>query len=321
MLLKTHKGAKKSKLKNQLVPVLIPAIGVDGASWVSLAMSAFEAVGLSLKGHVGGALFRPPTSHEGAPGRREVRSAEVSELLRSFLGESGPDRCVSSHSFKATCLSWASKYGVTPECQNILGRHTNSIRGSAPLYSRDLCAAPVRQLQQIIRAIHESRFFPDSSRSLYFLRDRMRAEVIEIKDEPTEVSSPRSGWGGRPDEPPTEPVEEEPPSDAEPSPGSSSDSASDSAASSSSAESSSGSESEDCQAPPKRVARPSWPAGDLWMHRKSKVVHVAKAHTGAGAAIFACGRVVTRHHTRTDGSGLGRRCEACLRLFDGETCL
>ena len=321
VLLKTHKGAKKSKLKNQLVPVLIPATGVDGSPWVSLAMSAFEAVGLSLKGHIGGALFRPPTSHEGAPGRREVRSAEVSELLRSFLGESGPQRCISSHSLKATCLSWASKYGVTPECQNVLGRHSDSIRGSAPLYSRDLCAAPVRQLQQIIRAIHESRFFPDSSRSLYFPKERMRAVVIEIKDELAEVDSPRSVAGERPNEHPPEPVCEEPPRDAESSGGSSPESSLDSAESSSSAESTSGSESEDCQAPPKRVARPSWPAKDLWMHRKSKVVHVAKAHTGAGTAIFACGRVVTRHHARADGSGQGRRCEACVRLFDGKTCV
>ena len=170
VLLKTHKGAKKSKLKNQLVPVLIPAIGVDGAPWVSLAISAFEAVGLSLNGPIGGALFKPPASHEGIPGKREVRSAEVSALLRSFLGESGAERSVSSHSLKATCLSWASKFGVTPECQNVLGRHSDSIRGSAPLYSRDSCAAPVRQLQQIIKAIHEARFFPDAARSMYFPR-------------------------------------------------------------------------------------------------------------------------------------------------------
>ena len=50
ILLKTHKGAKKARLKRQLVPVLIPSIGVDGSSWVPDAISAFASVGLSLDG-------------------------------------------------------------------------------------------------------------------------------------------------------------------------------------------------------------------------------------------------------------------------------
>ena len=53
--------------------MLIPAIGIDGASWVSLAMSAFEAVGLICQGK---------------------------RVARSFLGESESDRRVSSHFLK-----------------------------------------------------------------------------------------------------------------------------------------------------------------------------------------------------------------------------
>ena len=163
VVLKTHKGAKKARLKNQLVPVLIPSVGVDGLPWVSDAVAAFSGVSLSLAGVVDGALFRPPKGSEGTPGKREVRSEEVT-----------------SHSLKATCLSWCSKFGVDNEVQNMLGRHSDAVRGSAPLYSRDLCAAPVRKLQHIILQIHRGLFAPDATRSRYFPRP---TDVVEVKDE------------------------------------------------------------------------------------------------------------------------------------------
>ena len=177
IVLKTHKGAKKARLKNQLVPVLIPAVGVDGLPWVSDAIAAFKAAGLSLDGSVDGALFRPLKGIGGPPNKEEVTS-----LLRQFLPEPEDGRSVTSHSLKATCLSWCSKFGVDPEVQNLLGRHSDAVRGSAPLYSRDLCAAPVRRLQHIILQVHKGLFSPDAARSLYF--PSQTAAVIEVKDEP-----------------------------------------------------------------------------------------------------------------------------------------
>ena len=259
ILLKTHKGAKKAKLKSQLVPVLIPSIGVDGAPWVPLAIAAFEAVGLSLDGPVDGALFRPPTSPEGVPGRREVRSAEVSSLLHSMLGDSASGRTVSSHSLKATCLSWVGKYGVSPECQNILGRHSDSVRGSAPLYNRDLCAAPVRQLQRIIMAIHQAKFCPDSSRSMYFPSKVLPAQVIEVKDEQPERVEDVSVAGEPPDGSPAASAASR--SDRRPRTSDvSSGSESCSSSSSSNESSTSGTESEDCETPQRRAAKVSWPS-------------------------------------------------------------
>ena len=180
VVLKTHKGAKKARLKNQLVPVLIPSVGVDGLPWVSDAVAAFSGVSLRLAGVVDGALFRPPKGPEGTPGKREVRSEEVTALLRQFLPEPEEGRLVTSHSLKATCLSWCSKFGADNEVQNMLGRHSDAVRGSAPLYSRDLCAAPVRKLQRIILQIHRGLFAPDSTRSRYFPRP---TDVVEVKDE------------------------------------------------------------------------------------------------------------------------------------------
>ena len=312
--LKTHKGAKKAKLKSQLVPVLIPSIGVDGAPWVPLAIAAFEAVGLSLEGPVEGALFRPPTSPEGVPGKREVRSAEVSSLLHSMLGDSASGRTVSSHSLKATCLSWAGKYGVSPECQNILGRHSDSVRGSAPLYNRDLCAAPVRQLQRIIMAIHQAKFCPDSSRSMYFPSKVLPAQVVEVKDEQPERVEDVSVAGEPPGGSPVASTANQS-NGRRNTPDVSSGSESCSPSSSSNDSSTSGWECENCEAAQKRAAKVHWPSECLWMHTKSKIVHAAKTHTGGGTAIFACGRVVTGQHVRVEASSFGRRCESCVRVF------
>ena len=243
-----------------------------------------------------------------------MRAAEVSSLLHSLLGDQVVEKSVSSHSLKATCLSWAGKYGVPPECQNILGRHSDSVRGSAPLYNRDLCAAPVRQLQQIILAIYQAKFCPDSSRSMYFPGKTLPSPIIVVKDEQPDEVGGESAPSELSDGPMSEPVLDcseggQKATDA------SSESQSSSPSSSSGESSTSGSESEDFDVPQKRVARAPWPRECLWMHSKSRIIHAAKTHTGGGTAIFACGRVVTRHHVRVDAIGSGRRCEACVRLF------
>lgn len=78
---------------------------------------------------------------------RGVTSSEVSRFLRLALGEPevqadpGAPR-VSSHSLKATCLSWAAKYGCSTSVRSLLGRHVSAVQETQAVYSRDLAVAP-----------------------------------------------------------------------------------------------------------------------------------------------------------------------------------
>lgn len=168
-----HKTGRSAASRTQLLPILIPAIGVDGEVWPGAACEAFEGAGLPLFGEVDSPLFRAPKGEGGLFCRRGVTSAEASDLLRALIGvsiegvEAGAP-IVSSHSTKATCLSWAAKYGLTPRDRSILGRHASSTVETYAIYSRDLTVAPCRELQKVCVEISLGRFLPDAPRSEFF---------------------------------------------------------------------------------------------------------------------------------------------------------
>ena len=67
-------------------PIVIPVIGVNGECWVPEVENAFERVGLKLRGHIGGPVFRPP-KRDGTMCRRGLLSSECSRFLQLFLDE------------------------------------------------------------------------------------------------------------------------------------------------------------------------------------------------------------------------------------------
>jgi hypothetical protein len=77
---------------------------------------------------------------------------------------SNKDLKVTSHSLKATCLSYAAKRGCSFEDRLSLGYHTHSLK-MALCYSRDGAARPLRVLEQILREVRERVFKPDETRS------------------------------------------------------------------------------------------------------------------------------------------------------------
>ena len=72
---------------------------------------------------------------------------------------------LSTHSCKATCISWCAKHDVSPEHREILARHSKASQGPTALYSRDLITAALRSLVSVIEAIKKQHFFLDRSRS------------------------------------------------------------------------------------------------------------------------------------------------------------
>ncbi|CAE7739197.1 unnamed protein product [Symbiodinium sp. CCMP2592] len=170
-----HKGARKVQLKTKLLPILVPMIGVHGKCWIDEALTAFRNAGRSLTS-VRGPLTLAPADESGVvSSRRSIASAEVGKMLRAFLGlpeevtdPSAPR--VTAYSLRGTCLGWGGKFGFDEDLKSILGRHASSVKTTQAIYSRELSAAPVRRLQDMIREVASGNFFPDNSRSSYFPR-------------------------------------------------------------------------------------------------------------------------------------------------------
>ena len=174
-----HKTGRMAMLKSRLMPIVVPARGVDGLVWVGDALNVFEEAGVAFCTPIDGPLLRAPLGTPGEFMQRGLRASEVSALVRRFIGS--PEPCdvpsgaaVSSHSLKATTLSWCARYGLSPAVRSILGRHASSLNETFAIYSRDLVCSPVAELQKVIDAIAEGSFQPDSQRQS-FLRSRSPA--------------------------------------------------------------------------------------------------------------------------------------------------
>lgn len=109
-----------------------------------------------------------PPQNLGAARLRGLGSAEVTRLLRLFLGLDPEPLCRVTHSLKSTLLSWASNFGLAPNTRSVLGRRSATTLESQALYARDLVVAPNMEMQKVLDAIHDGAFDPDAPRSMYF---------------------------------------------------------------------------------------------------------------------------------------------------------
>ena len=172
-----HKSGRLASLKTRLLPIIIPARGVDGSIWPGKALEVLELAGCSIQNPIDGPLVHAPAGGVGVFMNRGLRSSEVSKALRSFLGIAEPEpgfdgEIVSSHSLKATLLAWSARYGLTPQTRSLLGRHTSCLNETFSIYSRDLACAPVAELQKVIDCVADGTFSPDAERSMFF-RERI----------------------------------------------------------------------------------------------------------------------------------------------------
>ena len=169
----TYKTGRLASLKTRLMPIVLPARGVDGCIWVADANNVFKDAGIDLSEPIDGPLIHAPSGLGSGFMRRGLRSSEVSKLLRRFVNVDEPKpgddvEVVSSHSLKATTLSWSARYGLSPSTRSLLGRHTSCLNETFAIYSRDLVCAPVAELQKVIDEIADGNFHPDNPRSEFF---------------------------------------------------------------------------------------------------------------------------------------------------------
>ena len=308
---KTGRGAEK---QTQLLPILIPAIGVTGEPWLLKASQIFLSCGISLDGHILGPLFPAPSnSSELLFGRRPLSSIEASSYSRALLGLPEPsgmseEQIVSSHSCKVTTLSWAAKFGLSPMSRSILGRHTSATAETFSIYSRDLCVAPARELQEIIICIHRGSFFPDAPRSEFFPDRPLEVRTAESSGAKSLCESDRVVPCGRLVKVEHESIRSTVTdtsdvfliSDEETS---ISDSANDADSSASSC----------LEEPPVKVKRfrPRVPPSEKWfVHKKSHILH----RVDGNSKFVACGKRLTDQYRASDESSAWNvLCKMCLK--------
>ena len=110
---------------------------------------------------------RPPSPGPNGPG---ATGRSRQQRWAGLLQCTGQPDVPTSHSLKATMLSFLAKWGCKPDVSLILGHHAPRQRGlgMVHVYGRDVQAAPLRELERCLQDIRAGRFRPDAARSGMF---------------------------------------------------------------------------------------------------------------------------------------------------------
>ena len=160
----TKTGRAKKKRRRE-VPVVGLAFGLLGGPWAQTWLEARSKEGLDAA--TDGTLF-PARSKDGwSKASTDVTEAGV--VLRTLLETAGLSaeeaKSYSTHSCKATMLSWCAKAGVRSEHRRLLGGHSRPKERMVLEYSRDSLASPLLSLSSVLAQIRGGEFDPDADRS------------------------------------------------------------------------------------------------------------------------------------------------------------
>eukprot|EP00435_Cladocopium_sp_Y103_P010383 s4375_g2.t1 len=265
-----HKTMSAQMHRHQFLPMVSPVKGVSGTDWATPWVNLRKSLGISFPPE---GLIMPAPDRHGNPTERPLESGECGKWLRRLLDLetcTGPtaERRVSSHSLKATMLSFAAKRGFSVPDRLLLGYHASNMQMSL-VYSRDGAAASLLLLEQLIDEIVKGKFKPDSTRSGRIVDVPDKSPEPQPRDVKVEV---------------IESSEDEINGDEELADSSDSTSSSDS----------SGSDIPQDHSLNKVFAPPTAPRGHTrWQHSKLKTVHL----TAEGySKVFVCGRPVGNFH-------------------------
>lgn len=159
------KSGQGKRRRRREVPVVGSAFGLLGRPWAQRWLQARAKFGLNAAQD--GTLL-PARSQSGWL-RASADATEANAFLRSFLLEEkvAPEfaSTVSTHSCKATLLSWCAKAGMRGEHRRLLGGHAKPKERSVLEYSRDALATPLDALCGILDQVRYGSFNPDADRS------------------------------------------------------------------------------------------------------------------------------------------------------------
>ena len=160
---KTGNTSQKADLA---MPIVALSRGISdtpwGAAWLSLRRQ------LCLDAALDECLMPEPLA-DGTFGEGRIQAGQATTWLRHLLLklEVPPEELteVGSHSCKATILSITAKAGLSKDVRRTLGGHATPGDTSVDVYSRDVIAAPLRQVALLFTKVRAKLFDPDSSRS------------------------------------------------------------------------------------------------------------------------------------------------------------
>ena len=157
-----HKGSRTAVTKAMLLPVVAPANWISEGCWAKDYLALREKGGLALPGAEPEPML--PAPERGGTGwqKRFLTSQEMNAFMKKLFEDGGVPlvgRRISTHSCKATCISWCAKHDVSPEHRAVLARHSTAAQGPTALYSRDLITAALRSLVAVLDAIKALTFF------------------------------------------------------------------------------------------------------------------------------------------------------------------
>ena len=277
------KTKNSNSWKEGLLVAVAPTTGVTCDNWGRQWLDVREAIDAPL---VEGYPLMPAPDMEGNATKRPIGTAEAGNWLTMLLHRAGvisPGRKLTSHSGKATILSYLAKYGAELGVREILGAHVSHIK-SVIRYSRDALAGPLRVLNQMLGAIRNQDFMPDQTRSGYFRDGWERVEGPEafIISDDEQVKS--------------EPIDEQDSSDECPDTGSSTDEEATVEA--------------HCS---RKVTLPSAPEWyRMFQHVKTRMLHLMHEDN---SRVFGCGRIAGDKHEVTVSAKLRWDTPCCGRCW------
>jgi len=174
-LMRTKTSRTREK-QTTFLPVIFPCRGFSGMPWYDAFLISREQLGLpeipgmESRAHDQNFMVMPSRGSLCYEFATKVSSSEVTQCLRSILGKVFPADQVlglTSHSLKATVLTYLSKYGCDLTWAELLGYHLTQHK-SAINYQRDALSAPIRFMCQMLDKIRMGEFEPMAARDALF---------------------------------------------------------------------------------------------------------------------------------------------------------
>ena len=164
------KQSKAARRKRLMLPVVAPLMGIGDRPWGSAWQSARKHWKLGHTGNVEQEPLLPDLAADGTLLPCCMSTSRASSWLRTLLSRDDKANvdsllCITTHSLKATLLSWSAKASMDTLERTILGYHSTGVSTSALSYSRDAMAGPLRSLQNLLRQVRMKKFNPDDTRS------------------------------------------------------------------------------------------------------------------------------------------------------------
>ena len=161
-----HKTAKALQLKHSFLPLVAPAMGVAKEEWCTRWMELRDELGINNLSVFPLMPAPPAPDSDGHPTVRQLSTEEASKWMNMLVNRSFSvsDIHYTTHSCKATCLSFLAKAGCSFEDRLVLGYHSNPLR-MALTYSRDGSSRPLKVLEDCLAMVRNGTFRPDETRS------------------------------------------------------------------------------------------------------------------------------------------------------------